>query len=134
MTRSLEELTEYFNNCPYARLLGMKLMELSRGYAKVALQVRPEFNNWAERTHGGLIMSLADQAFGNACNTLDRVYFAVQFNMNILSTPRVNDTLTAEARVIHAGKSLGLAEMEIRDSQGKLIATATGTVMGMEGK
>ncbi len=106
----------------------MKLMDLAHGYAKVAMVIRPEHRNFADRVHGGVLMSLADQAFACATNTLDGLYVAVQFNMNLFASPTDGGTVAAECRVVHAGKSIGVAEMVVTDSHDKVLARATGTV------
>lgn len=125
----IEEMRQRFDNSPYALQLGMKIVELSHGYAKVKLELRKEFLNWDNLIQGGLIVSLLDQAFGCALNTLENIYVAVQLNINFLSAASVDETLYAESRVLHAGKSLGVSEMTVVDSKGKTIARATGTTV-----
>jgi len=126
-----DELTRAFDESPYAQLLGMRLIELAPGRAKVAMEVRPEFRNAAGLVHGGLIMSLADHAFGCATNSLGRAYVAVQFGINLLAAPAVGTTIYAEAQVLHAGRRAGSAEMAVRDGDGKLLAKALGTVVAV---
>ena len=48
---------------PAWRLLGIKLEEVSGGYAKVSIELRPDFLNFVGTAHGGIIMTLADSAF-----------------------------------------------------------------------
>lgn len=124
-------LIEKFNTSPYARLLGMRVTELSAGYARVALDLTPSYDNWEQMTHGGLIMSLADQAFGCALNTLDRIYVALQFNIHFLAAPTKGGTIYAEGRVIQAGRRAGAGEINVTDSQGLALAKATGTVISL---
>ena len=119
-----------FDSSPYALCLGMKLVELTTGYAKVELKLKDEFRNWDGRIQGGVIVSLLDQAFGAALNTLDRVYVAVQLNVNFLTTPE-GDTIYAESTVLHRGKSLGVSEMVVTDSGGRLIARGLGTTIAI---
>ena len=76
-------------------------------------------------------MSLIDQAFGCCLNTLERIYVAVQLNVNFLHTPKKGETITAEGKVIHAGRSLGVAEMTVCNAEQKVIATATGITLSM---
>jgi len=124
-----DELRQRFDASPYAVLLGMRVVALARGYARLELRVRPEFANFAGLTHGGLLMSLADHAFGCALNTLGRTYVAVQFNIHFLGTATDGELLVAEGRVVHAGRTSGLGEMEVRNGGGRLVARATGTVV-----
>jgi acyl-CoA thioesterase len=111
--------------------MGMKLVELSKGYAKVKLELKKEFINWENMIHGGVIASVLDQAFGCSLNTLDHVYVAVQLNINYLAAAPVGETLYAESKVIYAGKKLGVSEMTVVDSKGKTIARATGTTVSL---
>ncbi|MEW6034819.1 MAG: PaaI family thioesterase [Chloroflexota bacterium] len=125
----LDELRHKFDNSPYALHLGMQIVELSRGYAKVKLELKRDFLTWDNLVQGGVIASLIDQAFGYSLNTLDNIYVAVQLNINFLSSPAVGDTIYAESKVLHAGRSLGVCEMTVVDSRGKAIARATGTTI-----
>jgi len=127
-TERYRELISKFERSPYAQLMGTRIVELSEGYVKVSMTVQESHLNFAGLLHGGVTMSLADEAFACATNTLNGLYVAVQFNMNFFATAKPGDELVAECRVIHAGRSLGVAEMTVADSSGKLIARATGTV------
>jgi acyl-CoA thioesterase len=127
----IEEMRKRFDNSPHALNMGMKLVELSKGYAKVKLELKKEFLNWENMIHGGVIASLLDQAFGCSLNTLDYIYVAVQLNINYLTAAPVGETLYAESKVIYAGKKLGVSEMSVVDSKGKKIARATGTTVSL---
>ena len=89
----IEEMRRRFDNSPYALHLGMKIVELSQGYAKVKLEIKEEFLNWDNLIQGGVIVSLLDQAFGCALNTLENVYVAVQLNINFLSAASANPAM-----------------------------------------
>ncbi len=125
-------LRRRFDESAYAALLGMRVVELAPGYAKVELRLGKQFANFAGLIHGGLIMSLADHAFGCALNTLDRLYVAVQFNIHFLSSAPAGQTLVAEGKVVHAGRTAGTGEMSVRDAAGRLIALATGAVVALD--
>ncbi|HUV52626.1 MAG TPA: PaaI family thioesterase [Dehalococcoidia bacterium] len=127
----IEEMRKRFDDSPHAHSMGMKLVELSKGYAKVKLELKKEFLNWENLIHGGVIASLLDQAFGCSLNTLENIYVAVQLNVNYLSAAPVGETLYAESKVIYAGKKLGVSEMTVVDSKGKIIARATGTTVSL---
>ena len=120
-----------FDSSPFAQYMGMTVEELSKGYAKIKMPVKPEFLNFENMLHGGVVNSLLDQAFGCSLNTLDYIYVAVQLNINFMSTAPAGETLYAEGKVVHAGRSLGIAEMTVTDSKGKLIARASGTTMSI---
>ncbi|MEE8471722.1 MAG: PaaI family thioesterase [Dehalococcoidia bacterium] len=135
MAASMDDLKGRADACGYAQLLGIEVEELSPGYARTRVSVAPEHQNWMPRTHGALVMSLADHAWGLSFATLGtKSYVAVQLNVNYLAAPAVGDSIIAESRVIRAGETIGHAQVEVRDPQGKLIATALGTVAAVEAR
>ena len=114
---------------PIARFLGTRLLELSPGYARVALKVRPEFVNFNGLVFGGIIMAVADEAFAYATNSLIQPSYASQVNIHFLNAPAVNDELIAECRVLKSGRRVGISEMTVSNQKGVLIARATGTTI-----
>ena len=114
---------------PIASLVGMKLVELTPGYAKVIMKLRPEFQNFNGLVFGGIIMALADQAFAYGSNSLAYPSLASQFNIHFLAGAGADDELTAECRVVSSGRRVGISEMVVTNQTGKLIAKATGTTI-----
>jgi len=114
---------------PIASLLKMKLVELSPGYAKIEMKLTPEHVNFNGFIFGGIIMSLADEAFAYGTNSVITPNVATQFNMHFIAGARVGDTLTAECKVVKSGKRVCISEMVVTDQDGKLIAKATGTTI-----
>ena len=117
---------------PIARFLKMRLVELTPGYAKVAMKVRPEYLNFNGLIFGGIIVAVADQAFAYATNSLIQPSIASQFNIHFIAGPSVNDELIAECRVVKSGRRVGISEMTVTNQEGKLIAKATGTTIPVE--
>lgn len=114
---------------PIALFLRMKLVELTPGYARVAMKITPEHLNFNGMVFGGIVMALADQAFAYATNSLVSPSIATQFNIHLISGATVGDELMAECRVIKSGRRIGVSEMTVTDRSGKLIAKATGTTV-----
>ena len=112
-----------------AAFLEMRLLELSPGYAKVAIRLKPKYQNFHGVIFGGIIMALADQAFAYASNSLVYPSVASQFNTHFIAGAEVNDELTAECRVLKSGRRVGISEIAITNQNGKLIAKATGTTI-----
>lgn len=114
---------------PIASFLKMELAELTPGYAKITMKLRPEHLNFNGMVFGGIVMAVADQAFAYATNSLVTPSIATQFNIYLISGAAVGDTLTAECRVIKSGRRIGVSEMTVTNQAGKLIAKATGTTV-----
>ena len=111
---------------PIASFLKMELIELTPGYAKVKMRLIQEYHNFHNLTFGGIIMALADQAFGYASNSLAYPSVASQFNTYFIASARAGDELTAECNVIKSGKRAGFSEVTITNQESRLIAKATG--------
>jgi acyl-CoA thioesterase len=121
-----------FDESAYARFLGMKVEELSAGYARVGLTITTEHRNWKGYIHGGVLMSLADHAFGCAANTVEgRTYIAINFETRFIGAPAVGQRLIAEGRVVHAGRTTSVTEIIMRDERGRLIVTSSGTALAV---
>ena len=129
MAHITAELRTSLENSAYARLLGFRLLELYEGYAKVSVSLHPGHANFLGVIDGGLVMSLADYAFACSCNSFGQTRVAAQFSTNFISTPNLEGALLAEAKTIHAGKTMALTEISVTDTSGKVIAKATGTAI-----
>jgi acyl-CoA thioesterase len=119
---------------PIAGFLGIRLEELTPGYARVSMTVREEHLNFNGYVFGGIIMSMADQAFAYATNSLDFPSVASQINIYFLSAPGVGDRLTGECRVLKSGRRSAVSEMTVTGKDGRLIAKATGTTIPVDEK
>jgi len=129
MAVNLEELKAKAEREPIASFLDMKLVELSEGYAKVSMKLKPEHVNFNGMVFGGIIMSLADQAFAYGTNSVITPNVASQFNIHFVAKADVGDELMAECRVAKSGKRVCISEMIVVNQDGKLIAKATGTTI-----
>ena len=116
-------------NEPITKFLGMKLIELTPGYAKVTMKLKPEHQNFNGYVFGGIVAAIADQAFAYGSNSLSHPSIAVEFHINLISAPESGDTLTAECRVVRSGRRAGISEMTVSNQTGKLIAKATGVTI-----
>ena len=113
-------------NEPITSFLQSEILEVSEGYSRVSLVMRPEFQNFHGIIFGGIIMSLADQAFGSASNSMAYPSVASNLNVYFISSAMVGDRLTAEGKVIKSGRKAGFTEVTIVNQDNKLVARATG--------
>ena len=128
-TDNVAKLRSRVEGEPIAAFLKMRLLELSPGYARVAMKLIPEYQNFNGLVFGGIVMAVADQAFAYASNSLAHLSIASQFNIHFIAGAEVDDELTAECRVVRSGRRVGISEMTVTNQVGKLIAKATGTTI-----
>jgi acyl-CoA thioesterase len=129
MPDEIAKLQELGKNEPVASFLGMKLLELSPGFARVSMAMKPEYINFNGMVFGGMISAVADQAFAYATNSVINPNVASQFNIHFIAAAGEKDELTAECRVVKSGKRVCVSEIRVTNQAGKLIATATGTTI-----
>ena len=125
---SLSEFKERVCQDPFAQLLGMEINEVRKGYARVSLEIKDKFRNFSGYVHGGVIFSLADQAFAAASNSMEVLALGIQMNISYVSAARVGDKLIAEANQINFGRKISVYRIKVKDASGKLIADCQGTV------
>jgi acyl-CoA thioesterase len=82
--------------------LGMRLVELGAGEARVSMVVRSDMVNGHDLCHGGLIASLADSAFALACNSRGPVTVAAGFEIDFLEPARLGQVLDGAVLVVPA--------------------------------
>jgi acyl-CoA thioesterase len=114
---------------PAVEFIGMRLEALEPGYARVSMVVKPEHKNFHGMAFGGIIMALADHAFGYAANSLAYPSVASQFNMHFLRGAAEGETLVAQSRVVKSGKRISVSEIKVTNSCQEIIAIATGTTV-----
>jgi uncharacterized protein (TIGR00369 family) len=116
---------------PIARLLGLVVKSVGPGRAVFEMAADERHHNPMGTLHGGVSCDLADAAMGYAyAVTLGEgeTFATVDLKINFLRAVR-KATLTAEARVVKAGSTLGYVECDVKDQTGRLVARAASTCM-----
>lgn len=109
---------------PWAQELGVEYLELGPGHCRVALTLRPEMLNHQGTPHGGVIFSLADVAFGAACNARGGgAWVALSMTISFLAAAPPGARLVAEARERRHGRRAGFYDVEVTTHAGVPVAT-----------
>ena len=111
----------------FSQWMGIKVLEIKEGYSKIQMTVRPEMINGFGIVHGGVAFSFADSCFAFACNSRNVLSVALDTSINFTKPVHVGDTLTAEAKELHNGKSTGLYHVTIQNQKGHTVALFKGT-------
>lgn len=109
-----------------SQALGMRILEIRPGYARLAMTVREDMVNGHQLCHGGLIFTLADSAFAFACNTYDLVTVASAASIEFLLPGRLGDELTAIAEERSRAKRSGVYDVSVSNQQGECVALFRG--------
>lgn len=116
------ELSEQIQSDPWAQSLGVKFLELRRGYCRLRLALQPHMVNFQGYPHGGVIFSLADIAFGSACNSHGVPAVALNVSISYLAAVPPTATLVAEGRERRQGRRAGFYEISVSTEEGTLVA------------
>ncbi|NRF67669.1 PaaI family thioesterase [Aquincola sp. S2] len=113
---------------PFLVLLGARRQHAEGGEAEVVIELKPELLNNHGGGHGGVVMTLLDNAMANAA--LSRIGFTrevVTIDMHVAFMRAATGQISARARTSGGGKSVCFCEAEARDADGELVARAMGT-------
>ncbi|NCI51758.1 hydroxyphenylacetyl-CoA thioesterase PaaI [Sediminibacterium roseum] len=111
----------------FSQWLGITVLEIKEGYSKLQMTVRDEMINGFGTAHGGIAFSFADSAFAFACNNRNNLSVALDTAMNFTRAVHSGDTLIAEAKESHNGKSTGLYFITITNQHNETVAHFKGT-------
>jgi acyl-CoA thioesterase len=109
-----------------SQALGMRILEVRPGYARLSMTVREDMVNGHKLCHGGLIFTLADSAFAFACNTYNSVTVASAANVEFLLPARLGDELTATAEERSRSKRTGVYDVVVCNEQDESVALFRG--------
>ncbi len=110
----------------FTQLLGVELLEESKGHSLARLEVTEEHLNRHGVAHGALIFALADHAFAAACNFEAPPSVAVHVDISYFTPARAGEVLTAEAKEIRRGRTMGFYEMLVANQDDRPVAKAKG--------
>ena len=115
----------------YWKHIGMTTVVGDDGITRVELTINENLLQFYGNVHGGVIASLIDTAIAVAVNQqLDSGEGAstVELKVNYLR-PISEGTLWGEGKVIQKGRSIVVAQGEIKNEDGQLLAIGTATFM-----
>jgi acyl-CoA thioesterase len=116
-----------------SRGLGMRIVAVAPGEARLEMIVRPDMANGHGMCHGGFVFTFADSAFAFACNSRNQRMVAAHGDISFIAPAQVGDTLTAHAREVHLRGRGGLYDVSVRNQTGGLIAEFRGHCRAIEG-
>jgi acyl-CoA thioesterase len=114
--------------------LGMQVLAIGPGSATLAMTVRDDMLNGHDLCHGGLIATLADSAFGYACNAYNEVTVASGFDIHLIAAARRGDVLTAEAKEVSKAGRTGVYDITVSNQRGDTVAAFRGRSYTMKGR
>jgi uncharacterized protein (TIGR00369 family) len=123
-------------SAPVAELVGMRPVSFGSGEAVFVMDAESRHHNPMGTVHGGVLCDLADAAMGFAfASTLGsgESFTTLELKINFLR-PVFEGRLTASARVVHRGRTIGMVECDVTTGEGKPVARASSTCSVLRGE
>ncbi|MEP6739314.1 MAG: hydroxyphenylacetyl-CoA thioesterase PaaI [Caldimonas sp.] len=117
-----------------SRALGMRIVALGVGTARLEMTVRDDMLNGHEICHGGFITTLADSAFAFACNSRNQLTVAAGLSVDFLAPAHRGDVLTADAIEVSRAGRTGVYDMVVTNQLGARIALVRGRSATLTGR
>ena len=121
---------------PVGVTTAMRVASLAAGDITFACTADPSFLNPIGVIHGGLISTLLDSACGCAVHTTlpaGTGNTSIELKVSFLRAAMPGDELLAHGWVVKPGRRVAFAEATLTNGEGKLVATATSSLLIMGG-
>ncbi|WP_436515229.1 hydroxyphenylacetyl-CoA thioesterase PaaI [Ekhidna sp. To15] len=107
MSKANKIVSEMMAKDTFSQWLGIEVLEVKEGFAKIKMTVRNEMLNGHLVAHGGISFSLADSAFAFASNSHGQKAVSIETSINHIKPIFEGDELIATAEKESTSKSLG---------------------------
>ena len=117
------------NNLPFAKLMGMRLVDIRPNEAVVEIEMRDDLRQPSGVLHGGVTATLIDTAMAFAVRTYltdTEPTATIDLTVHYLR-PHVEGKAICTARVVRPGKRIFTVSAEVHNEDGTLIATGLST-------
>jgi uncharacterized protein (TIGR00369 family) len=133
----IEKVNQLVNRSPYFDLLSMKIAKVGVGFSELKIHLAQKHLQPFGFVHGGVYASIIDAAAFWALfydiDDPDSGVTTVDLKLNYLA-PTVSGKLIAKGRRIKMGRTLGYADAEVTDADGRILAHGSSTVILLPGQ
>ena len=117
------------HNLPFAKLIGMRLVDLKLDEAVISVEIRDDLRQPSGVLHGGVTATLIDTAMAFAVRTrLEPATATATIDLTVhYLRPHFSGKAICTAKTLRAGKRIFTVSAEVKNEDGKLIATGLST-------
>ena len=121
-----DALDALFRADPYARSLGIDLVDWGLGWSEVTAVPAPQHTNFLGTLHGGFAFSLADVALSYAGNSWGRMSLALSMEVQFLRAGVAGRPLRARATCRSRSRRISSFAIDVVDGENRLVASLQG--------
>ena len=123
-----EKLQKFYDNNHFVEACNMELDKAEEGTAVMHMEIEPQHTNVYHFAHGGVLATLLDTAMGLAAAGVGRQIVTMNMNVSYIHSISVGEKAIATAKIVHSGHNTMVADAQVRNANGDLIAQSTGTL------
>jgi acyl-CoA thioesterase len=113
--------------------LGIEIIDVAPGRARIAMTVRPDMLNGHGMCHGGIVFAFADSAFAFACNSYGDPMVAAGAGIDFLAPTPCGERVTATATEVSRSARHGIYDVAVTDAAGRVLAQFRGRCSRLKG-
>lgn len=124
-----QRLREGFRQVPFNQLVGLKISQMKKDWARMTLPWKPELERSTGNLHGGVIATMLDLAGAAAVSSnlnpdTRRVPSTLSLLINYLE-PGGGEDIFSEARVVRRTRSHAFIDARVYTKSGQTLATGS---------
>jgi uncharacterized protein (TIGR00369 family) len=121
---------------PIPKFLGMEILEVEEGYAKVKVVVKKDWLNPSGIAHGGILITLMDEMMGLCAYTLNMPtpYSTINLTADFFKSAAAEAILIAEGKIVKAGRQIINAESIVWNEDGKIVCKSGSNLLSINKK
>lgn len=124
-----EEILEMMlSNDQFSQWMGISSVSIGLGHCTLQSTITSDMLNGFQIAHGGISYSLADSALAFASNSYGVKCVSIETSISHTKPTKEGDALTAIAKELHRGRTIGIYEVIVQNQHNKTIALFKGTV------
>lgn len=121
---------------PIPKNLNAELVEIQEGYIKYRTVVQKDWLNPLQIMHGGIMVTLMDEAMGCCGYSLNKEHGFATINLtaDFLASAKEGDTIFIYGKIEKIGRQLIHASSYIEHENGKIVAKSTSNLLAFHPK
>ncbi|MCX7770214.1 MAG: PaaI family thioesterase [Proteobacteria bacterium] len=128
---NIPSIVKDYEKISFVKHLGIKITEISDNSAIGTMKITKKMKNYMELLHGGVVASLIDTVafFPGKLLPAGLTITTISLEVKYIRPVSVGEILTAIANIVHLGKKIGVIEVDVFNSEDKLISKGIVTVL-----
>jgi acyl-CoA thioesterase len=123
----MEEILKLFDNDRFAKLLGIKILNIEQGYACCSMLVTNELLNGKDIIQGGALFTLCDFTMAIAANSRGQISYTINSSITYLKGTFAGETLIAKSVELSCGNKIANYRIEVFNTKDEMVTVFNGT-------